>query len=131
MLIYGCQLSDLWAFFFFFIGAIIQVLPLRSGAYGLDDIAGIGSLANLGLGGLTTGMSMKGYPTPLEDPIAISQRRDPSLGTPGIPDIRPERSNLFRQTDGLPSDESNILFVNGLPSDCTRREVARILLCMV
>ncbi|KAJ8648759.1 hypothetical protein MRB53_001782 [Persea americana] len=103
-----------------------EVLPLRSGAYGLDDIAGIGSLANLGLGGLTTGMSMKGYPTPLEDPIAISQRRDPSLGTPGIPDIRPERSNLFRQTDGLPSDESNILFVDGLPSDCTRREVAHL-----
>ncbi|XXG41387.1 hypothetical protein AAC387_Pa01g1859 [Persea americana] len=103
-----------------------EVLPLRSGAYGLDDIVGIGSLANPGLGGLTTGTSMKGYPTPLEDPIAISQRRDPSLGTPGIPDIRPERSNLFRQTDGLPSDESNILFVDGLPSDCTRREVAHL-----
>ncbi|RWR79865.1 RNA-binding protein 1-like protein [Cinnamomum micranthum f. kanehirae] len=103
-----------------------DVLPLRSGAYGLDDIAGIGSHANQGLGGLTTGMSMKGYPTPLEDPIAISQRHNPSLGTPGIPDIHPERSNLFRQTDGLPSDESNVLFVDGLPSNCTRREVAQI-----
>ncbi|XXG68067.1 hypothetical protein AAC387_Pa06g1246 [Persea americana] len=71
-------------------------------------------------------MSMQGYLTPLEDPIAISHRRDPSLGTPGIPDIRPERPNLFRQTDGLPSDESNILFVDGLPSDCTRREVAHL-----
>ncbi|RWR88914.1 RNA-binding protein 1-like protein [Cinnamomum micranthum f. kanehirae] len=105
---------------------IFQVLPSLSGAFGLDNIAGIGSRANPELRGLTTGMSMKGYPTPLEDPIGISHRRDLSLGTPGIPDILPERSNLFRQTDGLPSDESNILFVDGLPSDCTRREVAHL-----
>lgn len=118
-----------------YVGAIFQVLPLRPGAFGLDDITGFGSRGTprfggltAGLGGLTAGMNMKGYPTPLDDPAAISQRRDPSLVTPGIPDILPERSSLLRQADGPLSDESNILFVDGLPSDCTRREVARILM---
>ncbi|XP_058106068.1 RNA-binding protein 1-like [Magnolia sinica] len=108
-----------------------DVLPLRPGAYGLDDIAGIGSRATPGLGGLAAGTSAKGFPTPFEDPALIGQRRDVALGitpsiTAGISDILPERSNFLKKADGLSVDESSILFVDGLPNDCTRREAAHL-----
>ncbi|KAF8406864.1 hypothetical protein HHK36_005985 [Tetracentron sinense] len=99
-----------------------DILPLRPGAYGLDDIPSIGSRLTPGIGGLTTGASIMGFPGPLEDPTLIGQRRDVALGiSSGIPDILNEKSSL-RKVDGLPAEESNILFVDGLPNDCTRRE---------
>lgn len=73
---------------------------------------------------------MKDYSTPVEDTSLLSSRRDVGLGiSPSIPDILNERSSSFAVGDGLPpvNKESNVLFVDGLPNDCSRREVGRIL----
>ncbi|KAL2926409.1 RNA-binding protein 1 [Bienertia sinuspersici] len=105
-----------------------DVLPLRSRAYGLDDISGFVARSEPIAGGLTGGMSARGYAS-LEDPLLISQRRDVSLGIspvpPGNPDMIYERPISQRRVDGL-ERESNVLFVDGLPTDCTRREVGHI-----
>ncbi|XP_043722800.1 RNA-binding protein 1-like isoform X2 [Telopea speciosissima] len=104
-----------------------DVLPLRPGAYGLDDIGGIAGHAALGPSGLTAGASINRFPSPLEDPALISQRRDVSLGiNPSMPGMLSERSNSLRKSDSLSVEESNVLFVDGLPNDCTRREVAHL-----
>uniref|UniRef100_A0A803L4H1 Uncharacterized protein n=1 Tax=Chenopodium quinoa TaxID=63459 RepID=A0A803L4H1_CHEQI len=108
-----------------------DVVPLRSRAYGLDDISGFSARSEPALGGLTAGMSARGYTSSLEDPILFSQRRDVPLGIspvpPGNPDIIYERPNSQRRVESLSlhETESNILFVDGLPTDCTRREVGR------
>lgn len=99
----------------------MQILPL-SRDYGLGDYARISSTT--GVGGLTSEASVRAF-TPLEDPALV--RRDAALGVkPGF--VGYERSDPLRKSEGLPADESNILFVDGVPKDCTRREVARILL---
>ncbi|XP_021734467.1 RNA-binding protein 1-like [Chenopodium quinoa] len=109
-----------------------DVVPLRSRAYGLDDISGFSARSEPALGGLTAGMSARGYTSSLEDPILFSQRRDVPLGIspvpPGNPDIIYERPNSQRRVESLSlhETESNILFVDGLPTDCTRREVGHI-----
>lgn len=80
--------------------------------------------------GYATGTSMKGYSNPIEDASLLGPRRDVALGvTPSVPDILNERPSSFGMTDGLPAvnKESNVLFVDGLPNDCSRREVGRIL----
>ncbi|XP_010247370.1 PREDICTED: RNA-binding protein 1-like [Nelumbo nucifera] len=100
-----------------------DILP-RPGSYGLDHLTGTNSRVTPGFGGLSTGASIV---PPLEDPALISQRRDIALGiSPGIPDILNERPNSLRKSEGLQGEESNILFVDGLPNDCTRREVAHL-----
>ncbi|XP_077245336.1 RNA-binding protein 2-like [Tasmannia lanceolata] len=104
-----------------------DILPFRSGGYGFDDIAGIGNRPTSGLGGLIPGASITGFSTSFEDPAVIGQRPDVARGTPpGISSILPERSNPLNKTNGLSTDGSNILFVDGLPTDCTRREVAHL-----
>lgn len=52
--------------------------------------------------------------------------------SPGDPDISNGRSTYENTYNALPSSagDSSILFVGGLPSDCTRREVGRILYCI-
>lgn len=62
-------------------------------------------------------------PSPLEELDVVG--RSSSLGTGvGIPDVEHHSpTNL----DGPSEDGSNIIFVDCLPTDCTRREVARIL----
>ncbi|KAG1335440.1 putative serine/threonine-protein kinase 38-like [Cocos nucifera] len=95
-------------------------LPIHSGGYGSDDIAGIGSHATAGLSSLAAGATVRGY-TPLEDPILA--KRDALDIKPDIADIH----NPLTKSDGPSADQSNMLFVDGLPTDCTRREVARIL----
>ncbi|XP_057957966.1 RNA-binding protein 2-like isoform X2 [Malania oleifera] len=107
-----------------------DVLPLRPGAYGFDDGTGIGVHRDSvsGVSGLAAGASIKGYPS-LEDPNLISQRQDVALGiTRGVADAVNERPNSLKKVDGLPipTGESNILFVDGLPNDCTRREVGHL-----
>lgn len=80
------------------------------------------------IGGITSARNIGGYPTALEDSNFIGQRRDVAHGAgPGITDIERPTSSL-RKTESLPTlmRESNILFVDGLPKDCTRREVGRI-----
>ena len=76
-----------------------------------------------GLGALPAGSMPRG-PSPLEDPVLV--RGSSSLGkSASIPDV--ERPNSLLTVDRPLEDESNILFIDGLPTDCTRREVARIL----
>lgn len=104
-------------------GGCIQKLPIHSGSYGSDDIAGIGTHATPGLNSLAVGATVRGY-TPLEDPVLA--KRDALDIKPGIADI----PNPLIKSDGPSADQSNILFVDGLPTDCTRREVARILLAV-
>ena len=105
---------------------------MRSRAYGLDDISGYVSRDEPLIGGVTAGVSVRGY-SPRDDPILMSHRRDVPLGissvAPGNADMIYERPSSQIRVDGPPlhGRESNILFVDGLPADCTRREVGRIL----
>jgi hypothetical protein len=69
--------------------------------------------------------------SPLEDP-GLSTKRDIPLGVnPSVPDAIANNDRLISKSsyDPVPvsAAESNILFVGGLPKDCTRREVGRIL----
>ncbi|RRT63510.1 hypothetical protein BHE74_00042713 [Ensete ventricosum] len=85
------------------------MLPLRSGSYGLDDHAGVSSHAMTRLGGLASGGSIRA----LEGPALA--RRDVPLSI-----------NHNIMANGISPEESNILFVDGLPTDCTRREVGHL-----
>ncbi|XP_006656638.1 RNA-binding protein 2-like [Oryza brachyantha] len=97
-------------------------VPLLPRPYGLDGPAGVSHPALAGLGGLTAGTTAQGA-SPLEDPVLV--RRSSSLGqTASIPEVEHPRALL--NLDGPREDESNILFVDCLPTDCTRREVAHL-----
>lgn len=109
---------------------------MTAGDYGVDAV-GVSVRGEPGLG-VTARARTNGYPSPLGPlgPLAsLSQRHEVAVSvSSSVPtDIRQERS-ASRNADGLPvlKGESNILFVDGLPTDCTRREVGRILLlfCM-
>lgn len=110
----------------------MQILPLRSGAYGVDDIMGVGARSDSALGGYMTGTSMRSYTPSVEDASLLAARRDVTLGS-ALPSVLNERPASFGNIDDLPvpipslKKESNVLFVDGLPNDCTRREVGRIL----
>lgn len=97
-------------------------VPLQSRAYGLDVPAGVSHPALVGLGALPAGARPRG-PSPLEDPALV--QRSSSLGkSVSIPEV--ERPKPLLIVDRPSEDESNILFVDGLPTDCTRREVAHL-----
>ncbi|XP_022854548.1 uncharacterized protein LOC111375867 isoform X1 [Olea europaea var. sylvestris] len=104
-----------------------DILSSRPGAYGIDDTASVHHES--GLNGSKAGASIKPYPS-LQDPSLLGHPRvaAPSI-SPGIPDVTYERPNSVRGVEGnqVTSGESNILFVDGLLSDCTRREIGRIL----
>lgn len=114
--------------------------------YGLDDLPAAGNHVPAGIGGLSAGANVRGF-TPLEDPALIRRedpallrrddpalirreepallRREVALGVkPGSIDF--ERTEPLRKSEGRLADETNILFVDGLPSNCTRREVAHL-----
>ncbi|XP_057503450.1 RNA-binding protein 2-like [Actinidia eriantha] len=103
-------------------------LTPHPGAYGVDDIKGIGMRPEPGLGGLTAGASIRGYPPHLQDPILPGQRPDAAGIGSGLPDLINRRPGSLTKVDGLPvsARESNILFVDGLPSDSSRREVGHL-----
>ncbi|XP_066377383.1 RNA-binding protein 1-like isoform X2 [Miscanthus floridulus] len=118
---------------------------LQPRAYGFDGPAGVMNPALAGLTGLPVGAMARGS-SALEDPsLAVLSGRAParalgpsplkeepdvvgrssSLGTgASIPDV--ERHSSLPNFDGPSEDESNILFVDCLPTDCTRREVAHL-----
>lgn len=100
----------------------LQINSLQPGAYGFDAIAATAAAA---------GPSIKGsFPSPLNDP---TQRQD-HLTSQTIRDVSNEPPSSLRNLDAaaVPGRESNVLFVDNLPNDCTRREVGRILfLCNV
>ncbi|KAK3128392.1 hypothetical protein QOZ80_6BG0460920 [Eleusine coracana subsp. coracana] len=115
-------------------------VALQSRAYDLDGPAGMANPALPGMSGLAAGTRAPG-PSPLEDSLLAGRsgiapakahvedpalvRRSSSLGkSAGIPDV--EHHSPLSNLDGPSEDESNILFVDGLPSDCTRREVAHL-----
>uniref|UniRef100_A0A7C8YIX6 RRM domain-containing protein n=1 Tax=Opuntia streptacantha TaxID=393608 RepID=A0A7C8YIX6_OPUST len=106
-----------------------DVSLLSSGVYGLGDLPGYGVRSEPITHELAAGISTRSYPSSLEDPIVTSQRRDLSARISPMPVVNPdllyERPPSQQSVDGLPVSpgESNILFVDGLPTDCTRREV--------
>ncbi|VAI70033.1 unnamed protein product [Triticum turgidum subsp. durum] len=87
-------------------------------AYGLDVPAGVSHPALVGLGALPAGARPRG-PSPLEDPALV--QRSSSLGK-SVSVSEVERPKPLLIVDRPSEDESNILFVDGLPTDCTRRE---------
>ncbi|KAM0968113.1 hypothetical protein ACFX13_016834 [Malus domestica] len=102
-----------------------DIRSMTTGAYAVDDAVGLRSCPEPVLGA-TARASTKGYSSLLEVPrlevsaVSIS---------PNLPaDINLERpAGSSRNADGLPvKGESNVLFVDGLPTDCTRREVGHI-----
>lgn len=103
-----------------------DILQPHPGEYGMD-IRHIHP--ETGLGGLTSGTNIRGYPSPLRDPSLLGQRPDvASCPSPRIHDNIFDRPISLRTTNGLPitAGESNILFVDGLPTDCSRREVGHL-----
>ncbi|KGN55353.1 RNA-binding protein 2 isoform X1 [Cucumis sativus] len=107
---------------------------LGPGAYGYTDLGGNSKYPEPVIGGVTSGGSATGYASPFADSLA-SQRQDIAVGSsPGVmgrADIGHERANslnLIRtaECDPSPLRESNVLFVDGLPTDCTRREVGHL-----
>ncbi|CAM8961299.1 hypothetical protein QQ045_005664 [Rhodiola kirilowii] len=100
-----------------------DILPLRSSAHALDSVKGIGVHPEPVIGGLATTPtpSIYSYSTALD-------RRDASFGAnSAAPDLIRERPDSLRKANGPSAPgESNILFVDGLPKDCTRREVGHL-----
>ncbi|KAI3711863.1 hypothetical protein L1987_70412 [Smallanthus sonchifolius] len=87
----------------------------------------LGSRSGAGIGARPE-PSSNGYPSAWEDPYLIG-RRDVMHGTgPGIPNMVDDRPDSLRKADGVPvrGQESNVLFVDALPSDCSRREVSHL-----
>lgn len=74
---------------------------------------------------------------PLLDPVAMARSglMVPDLAANGRAFLLDRHSPLDlmvrppRDTLPLPADASSTIYIEGLPSNCTRREVARILLC--
>lgn len=92
---------------------LLQINLSRVGPYsGVDDAVSSRVLSE---------PNIKGY-SPLDDPV-LRTKRDTSLGV--NPDVSNERPIPKANREGL--SDSNVLFVDGLPRDCTRREVGRIL----
>ncbi|ERN04864.1 RNA-binding protein 2 [Amborella trichopoda] len=98
-----------------------DILQYRPGVYGLHNVGGIGTHYTPGLSGFTTGTSgfstgtsVGALSTSLEDPTSINQRSDEGVG------------GSLKNVDGVLADESRMLFVDGLPTDCTRREVSHL-----
>ncbi|CAN6682413.1 unnamed protein product [Malus baccata var. baccata] len=109
-----------------------DIRSMTTGAYAVDDAVGLRSRPEPVLGATATA-STKGYSSLLEVPrpevsaVSIS---------PNLPaDINLERpAGSSRNADGPPvKGESNVLFVDGLPTDCTRRESGdkAMVLCFV
>ncbi|XP_061374966.1 RNA-binding protein 1-like [Gastrolobium bilobum] len=98
---------------------------LRMGPYGVGD--SMGSRVHSEPVIVPAVPSIKGYSS-LEDPDLNKKRDTPSGIDPGVPAINNETPVSKSNYDGLPisAAESNILFVDGLPKDCTRREVGHL-----
>ncbi|XP_065849355.1 RNA-binding protein 2-like isoform X2 [Euphorbia lathyris] len=104
-----------------------ELTPSQPRSYGLDNVMGIAVHPESAIGGVIAGSSGQGYLSPLKEPTL--PRRDGSVNvTSAISDMINGRPSSLRDTDG-PSvlrNESKVLFVDGLPTDCTRREVGHL-----
>lgn len=93
---------------------IFQAVASRSGTYNFDSAPGSGIKVELG----------RAYPN-------YGRQGDATASSsPCVPDVNNERSSSIGNAEesAVHKRESNILFVDKLPTDCTRREVGRILL---
>nr|POE72583.1 hypothetical protein CFP56_10700 [Quercus suber] len=83
-----------------------DINSLQPGAHGFDAIAATAAAA---------GPSIKGFPSGIRHYQTIR-------------DVSNERPSSLRNLDGVavPGRESNVLFVDKLPNDCTRREVGQV-----
>ncbi|KAM1118662.1 hypothetical protein ACFX2I_042944 [Malus domestica] len=113
-----------------FLQGDIRSMTTGTGVYAVDDAGGL-RFRHEPVLGVTAGASTNGYSSLLEVPSLISQRQDVAVVSisPNVPaDISLEGpTGSSRNADGLPvKGESNVLFVDGLPTDCTRREVSHI-----
>ncbi|XP_042411888.1 RNA-binding protein 1-like isoform X2 [Zingiber officinale] len=88
-----------------------DMLPARSTNHGFDDHTGMGAHASNKFSRLSTGDGDRTF-SPLVDPALA---RDVSVNI-----------NHDIVTNGQLPEESNILFVECLPTDCTRREVSHL-----
>ncbi|PRQ27998.1 putative nucleotide-binding alpha-beta plait domain-containing protein [Rosa chinensis] len=103
----------------------IAMRSMTPGVYGVDAV----SVSVRGEPGLAV-IAGAGFPSPLQAQTLLNQRHATGvgIGSSVSTDISRERSVPSRSGDGLPvlKGESNILFVDGLPTDCTRREVGHL-----
>ncbi|KAJ6406550.1 hypothetical protein OIU84_010125 [Salix udensis] len=115
-----------------FIGGIMPRTSGNGYSSPLEDpslLAHRGDASMHTIGGAIPGATGKRYPSSLEDPGLLNQRGDGSVCvTAAIPDVIRDRPGSMRIAGGppVPKGESNILFVDGLPTDCTRREVGHL-----
>lgn len=94
---------------------------LQHGEYGFSGTQSAVSHPEPSFIGESAAASRRGY-SPLEDDAAAGIN-------PVIPDITNERPSSEKNFNGpsAADGQSNLLFVDGLPTDCTRREIGRIL----
>ncbi|XP_031475986.1 nuclear speckle RNA-binding protein A-like isoform X1 [Nymphaea colorata] len=112
-------------------------LPLSSSDFGHNNIPslkstphhfdamGIGDLPRSGVGGVDAGTSLAGLSNSFDDQFLLNRRRDLLGIDSAVPPVLSERAHSLAKSDVL-SECTNILFVEGLPSDCTRREVSHL-----
>ncbi|GLT25606.1 hypothetical protein SLA2020_007270 [Shorea laevis] len=93
---------------------------LQQGEYGLSGTPSAVSHPEPSFVGESAAASRRPY-SPLEDDAAAGIN-------PVIPDITNERPSSVKNFNGpsAADGQSNLLFVDGLPTDCTRREVGHI-----
>lgn len=63
----------------------------------------------------------------LDDPVSVSQPRDVLRDLPDVKHPVDAMPRPGHEILPLPRDASNTLYIEGLPANSTRREVARIL----
>ncbi|GKV03651.1 hypothetical protein SLEP1_g15921 [Rubroshorea leprosula] len=107
---------------------------LQHGEYGLSGTPSAVSHPEPSFVGESAAASRRGY-SPLEDDAAASRRGYSPLEDAAaaginrvIPDITNEKPSSVKNFNGpsAADGQSNLLFVDGLPTDCTRREVGHI-----
>ncbi|CAM8983354.1 unnamed protein product [Rhodiola kirilowii] len=102
-----------------------QISSLSTGeaAYGgpAHGKSAIGGMA--GAGHLVADHSLLGRYRVISDPASTGRGSDYGIQLPEDAAVKPTRGTLPLP---LPPDASNTIYVEGLPSDCTKREVAHI-----
>lgn len=110
---------------------------MQSGIYGMYDGPSPGAHPEPSIAGLSTVTTIQGYTSPLDNSHLRGKIPDYGVDVnPGPPEMVSERPGSLRNVENFSasapttalSRASNILFVDGLPTDCMRREVGRILL---
>ncbi|KAL8130472.1 hypothetical protein V2J09_019627 [Rumex salicifolius] len=101
-----------------------HIKPIRYRDYGLDDVPGLAVHTESGISGISgSGVNISNYLYPFEDTYNIPRTSDDTRISEPVYD----RTSSLQRVEGLSSpDDSSMLFVDGLPRDCTRREVGHL-----